>query len=130
MRGGEAGPGSAVVGDLGGVAHEEGDAGGVDAELFGDGLGEERARALAHFDFAGEEGDGAVVGEVEAGGGGVLGGGVIGEEDAGAEDAEEIAAVEGEGGCAVRGFGFVAVAAAEVVRHGWASFARRGGRLR
>ncbi len=65
-RGAAAG-GDAVVGDEIGVGHEESDLREGDAEFFGGGLGDLGAGALAAFDFAGEDGDGAVSGDVEAG---------------------------------------------------------------
>jgi hypothetical protein len=105
-RGAAAGGGS-VVGDRGGVGHQESDVLRGDAEFLGGGLGEFGAGALAHFHLAGEDGDRAVLGQVEAGGdrrvggppaaagGAVLGDGIQdgdADEEAGAEGLEEAAA--------------------------------------
>jgi hypothetical protein len=64
---GEAGEGAAIVGDAAGIGHDDADAGDGEAEFLGDALGKEGARALAEFALAGEEGDGAVGREFEAG---------------------------------------------------------------
>lgn len=66
--GGAAAGGGPVVGDGGGVGHQHPDPVRGDAEFLGGGLGEFGAGALAHFHFAGQDGDGAVLGQVEAGG--------------------------------------------------------------
>lgn len=79
--GGAAAGGDAVVGAEIGVAEDGADFREREAEFFGDGHGEFGGGALAHVDFAGVDGDGAVSGEGEAGAG--LGGGLGVEEGGG-----------------------------------------------
>ena len=69
------GPGSrpaagrdAVIGHEGGVAHDQLNSLRIDVQLLGSGLGQFRPGALAHLHFAGQHGDGAVPGQMNAGG--------------------------------------------------------------
>ena len=109
---GAAAKGSHVPGDEVGVSHDHGDGVEGDAKFFGDGLGKGSADVLADFDLAGEDFDAAVGVDVDpgadVGGKFVAVRGAAGllrrevgseaEEEAAAEELQEVAAIDGGAG--------------------------------
>jgi hypothetical protein len=66
LRGGLAAHGHAVIGHEAGVAHDEIDLGGGNAQFLGRGGRDFGPRTLAHFDLAGHDGDDAVLADMDA----------------------------------------------------------------